>query len=158
MGLSLYGTGRHAEASAALHRSLVIQERLIRDNPTVVQYQNELALNLGNLAKVHQALNQPPRAIQARREWADLVRGNPNALYDVTCALALTVPLVPGDQKQVLAAEAVQWLREAIAAGWHDAVHTSRDSDLDPLRDRDDFRRLLAELFDRDFPTDPFAQ
>jgi hypothetical protein len=115
-------------------------------------------MNLGNLAKVHQALNQPAEAIQARREWADLVRGNPNALYDVTCALALTVPLVPGDQKQVLAAEAVQWLREAIAAGWHDAVHTSRDSDLDPLRDRDDFRRLLAELFDRGFPTDPFAQ
>jgi hypothetical protein len=25
------------------------------------------------------------------------------------------------------------------------------------LRDGDDFRHLLAELFDRDFPADPFA-
>jgi hypothetical protein len=32
-----------------------------------------------------------------------------------------------------------------------------RDPGLAPLRDRDDFRRLLAELFDRGFPADPFA-
>jgi hypothetical protein len=33
----------------------------------------------------------------------------------------------------------------------------TQDPDLDPLRHRADFRRLLAELFDRDFPADPFA-
>ena len=27
----------------------------------------------------------------------------------------------------------------------------------DSERDRDDFRRMLAELFDRGFPADPFA-
>jgi hypothetical protein len=50
------------------------------------------------------------------------------------------------------------WLREAVRAGWNDAQHTSRDPDLAPLRDRDDFRRLVAELFDRGFPADPFAR
>ena len=45
----------------------------------------------------------------------------------------------------------------AITAGWSDAQQTSRDPDLAPLRDRDDFRRPLAEVFDRGFPTDPFA-
>ena len=37
-------------------------------------------------------------------------------------------------------------------------AHMTRDSDLDALRDRADFRRLLAELFDRGFPRDPFAR
>jgi hypothetical protein len=56
-----------------------------------------------------------------------------------------------------MAAEAVQMLRAAVAAGWSNAQHTDRDPDLASLRDRDDFRRLLTELFDQGFPADPFA-
>jgi hypothetical protein len=52
---------------------------------------------------------------------------------------------------------AVDVLRGAIAAGWRDAAHANRDPDLIPLRGRDDFRRLLAELLDAGFPADPFA-
>ena len=62
------------------------------------------------------------------------------------------------DQRPALEAEAVQLLKQAIAAGWSNAQQTSRDPDLAPLRDRDDFRRLLAELFDKGFPADPFAK
>jgi hypothetical protein len=52
---------------------------------------------------------------------------------------------------------AVDVLRGAIAAGWRDAAHTSHDPDLIPLHDRNDFRRLLAELLEVSFPADPFA-
>ena len=48
-------------------------------------------------------------------------------------------------------------LRAAVAAGWSNASPVAHDPDLAPLRDRDDFRRLLAELFDRTMPADPFA-
>ena len=72
--------------------------------------------------------------------------------------LALSVPLEQGQARQVHAAEAVQMLRQAVAAGWSNPVHTSRDLDLIPLQDRDDFRRILAELFDRGFPDEPFAR
>jgi hypothetical protein len=34
--------------------------------------------------------------------------------------------------------------------------HTSKDPDF--AQPRDDFYRLLAELFDRGFPADPFAK
>jgi eukaryotic-like serine/threonine-protein kinase len=71
--------------------------------------------------------------------------------------MSLIVPLTKGAPQLALGAEAVQALKQAIAAGWNDAQHTSRDPNLAPLRDRDDFRRLLAELFDRGFPADPFA-
>ena len=49
-------------------------------------------------------------------------------------------------------------LRQAIAAGWSNARHTDSDPDLNPLRLREDFRRLLALLFDQGFPADPFAR
>ena len=31
-------------------------------------------------------------------------------------------------------------------AGYQDAAHMAKDTDLDPLRSRDDFKKLLAEL------------
>jgi hypothetical protein len=76
----------------------------------------------------------------------------------VACTLALAIPLVPTDQQPTLATEAVQMLREAVAAGWNNAQHTCRDPDFAALRDRDDFRRVVAELFDRGFPADAFAR
>jgi hypothetical protein len=35
---------------------------------------------------------------------------------------------------------------------------TNSDADLAPLREREDFCRLLADLFDSGFPADPFAR
>lgn len=37
-------------------------------------------------------------------------------------------------------------LRRAAAAGYKDADHLAKDTDLDPLRQREDFRKLLADL------------
>ncbi len=38
------------------------------------------------------------------------------------------------------------WLKKAVAAGYHDASNMSKDHDLDALRDRDDFKKLLGDL------------
>jgi hypothetical protein len=37
-------------------------------------------------------------------------------------------------------------LREATRHGYKDVAHLKKDKDLDPLRSRDDFRKLLADL------------
>jgi hypothetical protein len=37
-------------------------------------------------------------------------------------------------------------LRAAVARGFKDTAHIKKVSDLDPLRGRDDFQKLLAEL------------
>jgi hypothetical protein len=42
--------------------------------------------------------------------------------------------------------QAVGALRQAVAHGYQDAAHMKKDTDLDPLRGRDDFQKLLAEL------------
>ena len=40
----------------------------------------------------------------------------------------------------------MQWLHKTVQAGYKDATHMNKDTDLDPLRDREDFKKLLAEL------------
>ena len=41
---------------------------------------------------------------------------------------------------------AMAWLKQAVAAGYNDAEHMKTDADLDALRDREDFQKLLADL------------
>jgi TPR repeat protein len=56
----------------------------------------------------------------------------------------------PGADAARLAKEdtdkAMAWLTKAVAAGYKDAAHMKKDTDLDFLRDREDFQKLLAEL------------
>jgi hypothetical protein len=55
-----------------------------------------------------------------------------------------------GDESARLAQEdadrAMAWLTKAVAAGYQNRAHMEKDPDLDVLRDRDDFRKLLAGL------------
>jgi tetratricopeptide (TPR) repeat protein len=67
------------------------------------------------------------------------------------CAtLAASDPGLPeADRAEVAgryADRAVALLRRAAASGYRDATYIKRDDFLDPLRGRDDFRRLLAEM------------
>ena len=41
---------------------------------------------------------------------------------------------------------AMKLLREAVSKGYKDVPHMKKDSDPDPLRQREDFRQLVAEL------------
>jgi serine/threonine protein kinase/Flp pilus assembly protein TadD len=50
------------------------------------------------------------------------------------------------DRKQEYADRAMQMLQKAVQAGWKDAAHMKRDTDLDPLRGRDDFKLLVESL------------
>jgi hypothetical protein len=41
---------------------------------------------------------------------------------------------------------AMKMLRDAVSMGYKNVAHLKKDTDLDPLRQRDDFRPLVAEL------------
>ena len=76
----------------------------------------------------------------------------------MACILSRCVPLTrDAAERDRFADESMKTLRKAVVAGWSRAAWTARDPDLVPLHDRGDFRQLVAELFDRDFPKDPFA-
>jgi hypothetical protein len=47
---------------------------------------------------------------------------------------------------QAAADKAMEVLRRAVAAGFRDVAHMRTDTDLDALRGREDFKKLMAEL------------
>jgi hypothetical protein len=54
----------------------------------------------------------------------------------------------------MLAARALEALRQACAAGYANLTSFQTDTDLDPLRGRDEFRLLMMDLA---IPAEPFA-
>jgi hypothetical protein len=88
--------------------------------------------------------------------WEKLKRTDAVSLYTAARMRAVTAAVIrlaaktPGADAARLAKEeadrAMAWLKQAVAAGYHDAAQLVKDKDLDALRDRADFQKLLAEL------------
>ncbi|HZZ71430.1 MAG TPA: protein kinase [Pirellulales bacterium] len=64
------------------------------------------------------------------------------------CSVGLRVEKADAERYR---ARAMELLRTAVAAGYKDATHIKNDNDLDSLRGRDDFQKLLEEL-EKKFP------
>jgi hypothetical protein len=62
---------------------------------------------------------------------------------------------VSAEEAGIEAARAMESLVRAVAAGYRNANEIRIESALEPLRSRDDFRRLMRDL---DFPAEPFAR
>jgi serine/threonine protein kinase len=152
------GQRRWQNARELLERAGERRRAALAAMPNDPELQRALRYHLLLETKVYQAHNQPEEAVRLAREALALPRARSTDFYNAACALALSVPITRDAVSQAVAAEAVQALERAIAAGWNNAGKTNRDPDLAPLRDRDDFRQLLAILFDRGFPADPFAR
>ncbi len=87
----------------------------------------------------------------ALREADELAKdADANTLYNAACVYALAAargaPSAGPRAPESYAARAVEFLRQAVAKGYKDVGHMKADDDLAALRDRDDFRALLAEL------------
>ncbi len=65
--------------------------------------------------------------------------------YDFACIYALASGK-SGDKKQEYADRAMELLHKAVKAGYKDAAHMAKDKDLDVLRGREDFKKLLESL------------
>jgi tetratricopeptide (TPR) repeat protein len=86
--------------------------------------------------------------------WENLKRTDAGSLYDASCMRAVTAAVIRAADKSAVAAKeadaeadrAMAWLKQAVAAGYNNAAHMKQDTDLDALRQRPDFQKLLAEL------------
>jgi len=86
--------------------------------------------------------------------WEKLKRTDAGSLYTAACMRAVTAAVLRVSDKSEAAAKdgaaaadrAMAWLKQGVAAGYNDAVHMKKDTDLDALRDREDFKKLMAEL------------
>ena len=95
------------------------------------------------------------RAVTAEYETLKLTDAAGKA-YDAACLRAVCASAILEDPKTPtadaarLAREqadlAMAWLHKAVAAGYSDVAHMKRDKDLDALREREDFKKLISEL------------
>jgi len=85
---------------------------------------------------------------EAINEVADLTASsdwNTNQCYDFTHIYAVASTKF-ADKKTEYADRAMELLQKAIAAGNMDIAHMAKDRDIDPLRERADFKELLESL------------
>ncbi len=87
-------------------------------------------------------------------KWEKLARTDADSLYTAACMRAVTAAVIRATDKSVAGAkqveieadQAMDWLRKAAAAGYKNADHIRKDANLDTLRTRDDFQKLLSSL------------
>jgi tetratricopeptide (TPR) repeat protein len=86
--------------------------------------------------------------------WEKLERRDAGSLYNAACMRAVAAAVIAaGDDSAELAAQAdaeadlaLKWLAQAVAAGFSDTGQLAADRDLDAIRDRDEFKKMLVEL------------
>jgi tetratricopeptide (TPR) repeat protein len=86
-----------------------------------------------------------PEAVAEVAELTRAAKSSAEELYGFACVYAVASAGAT-DQKQQYAERAMELLRKAVQAGWKNAAYMAKDPDLDPLRARDDFKKLQAEL------------
>jgi serine/threonine protein kinase/tetratricopeptide (TPR) repeat protein len=95
-------------------------------------------------------------AVETAAKFKELAGNDKNGIYNAACAYALCAgaaknpslpsPLPNGARGDKLAEEAMGLLKQAVAKGYKDVANMKQDKDLNALRDREDFKKLLAEL------------
>jgi serine/threonine-protein kinase len=135
--------------------------------PDVVPYRRYFGEHYRLLAAAERRLGDPAGAAAAALERRDLWPEDPAELVGVARDLALCISIVDlasggtiegrSDGRRTYADLAVDTLRQAIASGFRDLALLHTDHDLEPIRPREDFRRLMVDLMDRVFPAQPFA-
>jgi tetratricopeptide (TPR) repeat protein len=125
-------------------------------NPRNPDYRQFYHNHLYGLTQVHAELLEQDEAVQTAETCRHLGWNSPFDAYRAACFLSLCIPIVAKHEKlddkkrkdavQFYGDAAMKLLRDAVGTGFKDSAHMKKDTDLDPLRQREDFRKLLAEL------------
>jgi tetratricopeptide (TPR) repeat protein len=141
---ALHGLGRYADAVKDWDRALALGPDRARER----DLRFSRAVSLGQAGEHAKAVAEANALAAA----ADVDSGT---LYNLACVVAVVSAAVknantPGADASRLAetysARAIELLQLAVAKGYKDAALMKKDKDLDAVRDREDFKRLVAKL------------
>jgi serine/threonine protein kinase len=144
---SLYKLGRFAETVPH------IDEFVARAYSKSVHLEMIPGMLLARFAAVRET--KDPQSCRTTAEmWEKLNLKSVNYFYNAACMRAVTAGAFAAADKSPEGAKqadaeadrAMAWLKQAVAAGFTHAAHIAKDTDLDALRDRQDFKTLIAEL------------
>jgi hypothetical protein len=152
----LAGRRDYARARRLLEEALPHHRAALKAYPRHPLYRAFLRNNPQILAGVLVHLGAYTEAAAAADRLAAAGSTPAADLYNAACFLSLCAPLAQKDamlsesRRKDLARQygdrAIALLRQAVAKGYKDAAHMKQDTDLDPLRGREDFKKLMAEL------------
>jgi tetratricopeptide (TPR) repeat protein len=128
----------------------------LKTNPQQPTYRQHYQNHLGALTMVHAELLEQKDALRTAEICRDLNWNAPADAYNAACYLSRCIPIAAKHNKldDAQRKEAVEFygdaamklLREAVSKGFKDSAHMKKDADLDPLRQRGDFQKLVVEL------------
>jgi tetratricopeptide (TPR) repeat protein/tRNA A-37 threonylcarbamoyl transferase component Bud32 len=128
----------------------------LKASPLHPDYRQYYRHYLGVLTGVQTGLLESEDAVRAAETCRDLGWNPPADAYAAACFLSQSVIIVAGHEKlngkqrkeaiQFYGDAAMRLLRDAVSKGYKDVAHMKKDDDLAPLRSRQDFQKLVAEL------------
>jgi tetratricopeptide (TPR) repeat protein len=157
VGMLLEKLARLDEALAAFQKVLEVRQKLADANPTILGYQRNRVDCLCKIGHIQRLTGRAADAAASFRQaivhLERLPPGNPGHHVNLACMYALLagVAAEAGSdmsvaEGQAAADKAMAALRRAIAAGYRNIELLRTNNDLDTLRSRADFRKLVKEL------------
>lgn len=163
------GMGERVEALDIARKARELLERLMAEQPDDPAHPVDLATTWQLIGRLHGQSRENVEALRAFRRAIDLLEGREEldgpSRYALACNLSLGLSLIgakdgarpldeddpalsPTDKlrRRVYADRAVAVLGQAVAQGFDNPDLYQTDPALDPLRSRDDFKKLLADL------------
>jgi serine/threonine protein kinase len=151
--------GRRRDFAAArrfLDEAFPHHQAALQGNPQRLDYRWYYRNSLRELARTCAGRGDRPGALAAATKGHDLGWDPPVDAYFAASMLAQCMPVVEKDDKLAAAGRqagiafygdlAMAMLRDAVAKGYKNADQMKTDKDLHPLREREDFKTVLAEL------------
>jgi tetratricopeptide (TPR) repeat protein len=148
--------GRWAVAKRLLLEGRPHHLAALKANPRRPAHRQFYHNHLSVLTEVHARLLEQEDAVRTAETRRDLGWDAPADAYNAACYLGQCIPIVAKHDKldpehrkeaaQFYADAAMKLLREAVSKGFRDVAHMKKDTDLAPLRQREDFKKLVEEL------------
>jgi eukaryotic-like serine/threonine-protein kinase len=158
LALALTDLDRHSEALEAYRECADLELELLRKNdPRFRPSRMLLAAGLLGVARSQLYLGHVAEAANAALELRAHWAGDPKELCGIAQELTLCSVAAENDATQArnFAQRAIDLLREATVAGFHDPEWLLFEPILEPLRNRADFQNLVK---DAAFPAHPFSR
>jgi tetratricopeptide (TPR) repeat protein len=148
--------GKWAAAKRLLLEGRTHHLAALRANPRHPTYRQFYRNHLSALTTAHAGLLEQEDAMRTAETRRDVGWNAPADTYDAARFLSQCVRIVARHDKldarqrekaaQFYGDAAMKLLREAVSKGYNDVMQMKKETDLGPLRQREDFQKLVVEL------------
>src|SRR5262249_1573112 len=144
--------GEYSRTRALLAEALPHHQKALQANPKHPTYRQFYRVHLNTLIQGCAGAGYQAPAPAGAQNLRDVRWKRAGGTYDAGCALARCVLVIAKDEGvskeqrsariQFYADQAMAMLHDAAANGFKNAAHMKKDTDLSPLRQREDFQKF----------------